>query len=229
DVIQPPYAHMRGAPSTSSGGWVGFPMAIGQGLPGGAIARRFPRAAAPTGIRASLSPAVLATNIQASARLIPGSRPPGWPGVIEEDEVLSILGIGGGLADRLVATVIASWSERIDADDFGTHRAALGAALFGRVTLALRAWLADPNLEVEVEMIGPRQEAQLSRSEDTITITARLPFRWLSDIWARGLAVVLGRFSLALTESSDDRQRVVTASTDLLDFRPVTISLGAAT
>ncbi|MGH9918956.1 MAG: hypothetical protein ACRD6W_08835, partial [Nitrososphaerales archaeon] len=52
DVIQPPYAHMRGTVSTSSGGWTGFaPMAIGQGLPRGGIARRLPRAAASTGIR----------------------------------------------------------------------------------------------------------------------------------------------------------------------------------
>jgi hypothetical protein len=154
-----------------------------------------------------------------------GSRPRRpWPGSALEETTLLLM-LGGGLPDRLVTTILAVWSQRLAAGD---RRAvdevpALTAALYGRVVPCVRAWLGEPDLPVTVDMIDGSEPPGLVGDDDGIR--ARLPFAWLSDIWARGLAVVLGRFSLGLFESGDSRQRVLTVSTDLIDVRPVTISI----
>ncbi|HXW35014.1 MAG TPA: hypothetical protein VEJ87_10590 [Acidimicrobiales bacterium] len=145
------------------------------------------------------------------------------PAQLELEEIYSVLFLGGGLFDRLVATVVAIWANREDSGDATDHRAEMAAALSGRATLALRGWLGDPNQLVEVEMTNPSTSGELLRRDDLII--ARLPFRWLSDVWTRGLSVVLGRFSLGLLEASDHRQRVTTVSPDLADVRPVTVSV----
>jgi hypothetical protein len=150
-----------------------------------------------------------------------------WPGSwTEQDEVLTLLGLRGGIPDRLVATVLATWAERVSVGDdrVATERSALIAALHGRVAVALRTWLSEPDLPITVDMIGPSDPPELFRESEGIR--ARLPFRWLIDVWARGVPVVLGRFTIGLTDSEDKRQRVLTVDTDLRDVRPVTISLG---
>jgi hypothetical protein len=121
--------------------------------------------------------------------------------------------------------VIATWSERLTAGDERCTEAhgALAAALFGRVTVAARTWFGDPGLNVVVEMASPGREAALARGPHGLQIS--LPFQWLSDIWATGLAVVLGRFGLWLIESVDERKRVMTMDRNLDDVRPVTISI----
>jgi hypothetical protein len=142
-----------------------------------------------------------------------------------EDDVVKLLRLGGGLSDRLVATVIAEWSERVSRDDerVAVERAALTVALYGRVTSALRAWLDEPELEITLDMIEPSEPAELTRRSDGVH--ARMPFRWLIDIWARGVSVVLGRFATQLLDQEDERQRVLTVSPDLFDIRPVTIGI----
>jgi len=154
-----------------------------------------------------------------------GSRPMQAGTAVAEDEVVSLLGLSTGLWDRLVATVLATWTARLSAGDerCAAASAALAAALFGRVTATARTWLGDPSLNVVVEMIGPGEQGGVERNLDGIR--ARLPFHWLSDIWAPGLALVLSRFSLWLIESSDERQRVMTVDSNLERNRPVTISV----
>ncbi|MGO9344566.1 MAG: hypothetical protein ACLP6E_18935 [Acidimicrobiales bacterium] len=158
------------------------------------------------------------------ARFAPG--PVGLAGGVDQDELLTLLRLGGGLSDRLVATVIAVWTDRISTEDerVGPERAALTAALFGRVTMALRGWLNEPNLKIDLEMIEPGGSPELMRVRDGLQV--RLPFRWLLDVWERGVSVVLGRFATNLLDSEDERQRVLTVSPDLRDIRPVTISIG---
>ena len=142
------------------------------------------------------------------------------------DELLKLLQSGGGLSDRLEATVLADWSERIASEDerCDAERPSLTVALYGRATMALRAWLNEPDLAITLDMIDPSDQPDLTRGPEGIH--ARLPFRWLIDIWARGVSVVLGRFATQLLDAEDERQRVLTVSSDLRDIRPVTISIG---
>jgi hypothetical protein len=56
-------------------------------------------------------------------------------------------------------------------------------------------------------------------------VHARLPFAWLSDIWVKDLAVVLGRFALCTVESESGRLRLSTVDPHCTDVRPVTVSL----
>ncbi len=143
-----------------------------------------------------------------------------------QDEALALLQLGGGLSDRLLATVLAEWTERISGDDerVAAERAALTVALYGRVTMALRSWLNEPDLAVALDMIDESDSPDLARGPDVVH--ARLPFRWLIDVWARGVSVVLGRFATKLLDAEENRQRVLTVSPDFGDIRPVTISIG---
>jgi hypothetical protein len=121
--------------------------------------------------------------------------------------------------------VIAVWCERIAAADdrCPPARAALAAALFGRATAAVRHWLGTPDGRTTVEMIAPDDEPSVARGHDGIHL--RLPFSWLQDIWTAELPVVLGRFSIALVETSPGRRRVLTVDPALRDVRVVTVSL----
>jgi hypothetical protein len=98
----------------------------------------------------------------------------------------------GALGPRLVATVIAHWDRLLaeDAPEARARHGALVAALFGRVTYALREWSGDAQLELPLEMIHAAQNPRITH--DGIAV----PFRWLLDVWGRGLAVVAGRFTL---------------------------------
>jgi hypothetical protein len=139
--------------------------------------------------------------------------------------LLALFRLGTVLVDRLAATVIATWSERLSAGDerCSEAHAALAAALFGRATVAARTWFGDPGLNAIVEMASPGSEAAVARGPNGLQIS--LPFHWLNDIWATGLAVVLGRFGLWLIESVDERKRVMTIDRNLDDVRPITISI----
>jgi hypothetical protein len=120
-----------------------------------------------------------------------------------DDGLARLIGLGGLLPDRLAATVIAAWAERLrgtagaaaaDAGALAAARAALHAALYGRAVLALRSWTGQRDLPVVLTMIPEDQPPGLARDGDGLA--AELPFGWLSDVWARGLATCLGRFCL---------------------------------
>ena len=72
-----------------------------------------------------------------------------------------------------------------------TARPQLVAALYGRALRTLRAWLGDPQLAIELTMIGPIEERTVIRTAQGVDIS--LPFSWLPDVWMRGLAVTFGR------------------------------------
>ena len=151
----------------------------------------------------------------------PGRGRPGLP----SDDVLDLLALSGVLTQRLVAQVIATWAVRLAADAGGTgpHVPALTAALYGRVVASVRTWLGEAGGKVELEMIGPTASPSLARRNGVVL--ARLPFAWLSDIWVKDLAVVLGRFALGNVESDPGRLRLSTVGPDFTDVRPVTVSL----
>jgi len=109
-----------------------------------------------------------------------------------EAGLIELLGLGLPLQDRLTATVAAAWRDRLRDGQARPERPALHAALYGRATAALRRWTRQPDLAVEVTMIGEDEPPALTRGPDGLA--AELPFGWLVDVWARGLITIWGRF-----------------------------------
>jgi hypothetical protein len=161
--------------------------------------------------------------------------PPDDPG----DGLPMLIGLGGPLPDRLAATVIATWAGRLrgpadagapdagagaaDADELAAARPALHAALYGRAVTALRSWTGQRDLAVALTMIPENQPPRLARDGDGIA--AELPFGWLADVWARGLATCWGRFCLAASpQPSGDGWLLSTVGPELDPPRPVTLS-----
>jgi hypothetical protein len=148
----------------------------------------------------------------------------GRPG-LPPDDVLDLLALSGVLTHRLVAQILAVWAIRVAGDGRGTegHTPALTAALYGRVVASVRTWLGEAGSQVELEMIAPTVSPSMARRNGVVF--ARLPFAWLSDIWVKDLAVVLGRFALGNIESDPSRLRLSTVGPDCTDVRPVTVRL----
>ena len=148
----------------------------------------------------------------------------GHPG-LPSDEVIDLIALGGALTQRLVAEILATWAARLAGDRQGSesHLPALTAALYGRVVVSVRTWLGDDGTQVTLEMIDPTEPSSMARRDGVVL--ARLPFAWLSDIWVKDLAVVLGRFSLGTVGSDSGRLRLSTVDPDCTEVRPVTVSL----
>jgi hypothetical protein len=141
------------------------------------------------------------------------------------DEITKLLALGGALSQRLVAMVIAAWSDRVAAGDEAIegHLPELTAALYGRVTSSVRSWLSDAALEVELEMI-PASESPSIHLEGQL-VTVRLPFLWLSEIWVRDLSVVLNWFALRTISSDQGELQLLAISPNFSEVRPITIRL----
>lgn len=157
------------------------------------------------------------------------SRPGGsWPaeGLTAGDDLLVLLGAGPLLWDRLVATVVATWAERSEAGDerCGPARATLVASLSGRATLALRRWLGDPDVEVDVAMVGPTDPPGVAREGDRVVV--RLPYHWLRDCWSPGLTVLFGRFCLGVAAAGERRHRVLAVGRELGAPETLTVTVG---
>ena len=92
------------------------------------------------------------------------------------DELLEVLRLGGGLSERLIATVAAEWARRIEQPgaDHDWARARLHAGLYGRLVPALRFWLGDPALSVDLTLVGATDPRSLTRQGDTVQVG--LPF-----------------------------------------------------
>jgi hypothetical protein len=157
--------------------------------------------------------------------------PPGPAAGPDPDaDLTTLLALGGGLPDRLLASVIAAWTRRLDEPGqtaAGRSRPRLQAALYGRAAAALQAWLGSPPATVEVEMV-PRIVTPTLSAADGGGLRAELPFAWLGTVWMRGLATVMGRFCLAAVSSPDGRTwTLTTVGPDLGPTRPITIALAA--
>lgn len=149
----------------------------------------------------------------------------GGPGE-EDDGLARLISLGGLLPDRLAATVIATWAERLrapgEADAVSAARPALHAALYGRVVTALRSWTGRRDLAVALTMIPEDQPPRLARDGDGIA--AELPFGWLADVWARGLTTCWDRFCLAAApQPSGDSWLLSTVGPDLDQPHPITL------
>lgn len=164
----------------------------------------------------------------------PGGGAAPWPGapggspVASDDGLAVLLAAGTTIWDRLAATVVAEWAARTIAGDerCGPAGPALAASLSGRAVPVVRRWLGDPQAQVDVEMVGPGELAELVREDERVAV--RLPFRWLRDLWLPGTTELLGRLCLSLVEAGEHRRRVLVAGREPGGHELVTIAVGGA-
>jgi hypothetical protein len=142
-----------------------------------------------------------------------------------DEKLIALLSLGS-LTNRLTAGVASHWAEQLRLDDGGgPAQAALQAALHGRVTAALRAWLGRADLRIDVTMVPESDPAGLAQDGDGLAV--QLPFAWLADVWARGLSMVWGRFALAAVREVPNRVVLSTVGVDLGAPQPMTVELAA--
>jgi hypothetical protein len=134
----------------------------------------------------------------------------------------ALLTLGGGLPDRLVATVAAHWRRQLlaGADDVAGVRAQLSAALYGRVLASLRPWRGSDG-GLDLRMV-PEGAEPVARERDGAA-QLELPFGWIGEVWARGLAIVWGRFCVSARSDDGLRWALATVGPDL--GAPATITL----
>ena len=141
-----------------------------------------------------------------------------------EAELIALLGLGGGVAERLVATVAATWARRLrpGANVVPVAVPQLRSALHARLLATLRGWLGEPRLSLTLELVGEDDPRSLSRAGGRIR--AELPFAWLAEVWARRPAIVDGRFCLAAETGDGDIWELTTVAPDLHTVQRATLS-----
>jgi hypothetical protein len=141
-------------------------------------------------------------------------------GESQGDPLSMLLRLPGALADRLVATVVATWAQRIADHDPRVTAAlpALHAALYGRVLAAVRGWLGGGH-KLDVRLAAT---PAVARGADGV-IGFELPFSWLSDVWARGFTTLAGDFCLTARPGRSGDWTFTTVAPDLGEPRNVTL------
>jgi hypothetical protein len=120
----------------------------------------------------------------------------------DDDDVVQLLALGGGLPERLIAEVAAHWSGRLAAGDVTDGELpSLTAALYGRLAATLDSWLA-PDDSIELTMTDPAESPSFNRHDERLEI--RVPFHWISRVWATGTALTTGRLVLDARIEGDD-------------------------
>jgi hypothetical protein len=144
-----------------------------------------------------------------------------------EEQTLRLLAAGGRLPDRLQATTAAIWTRRLGTGhaQLETARPQLEAALYGRVLRTLRTWLGEPQLTVDLTMVGPEEARRIVRTADGVDVS--LPFSWLPDVWMRGLAVTFGRLCIAAETTDGSSWTLDTLGPDLADVTHLTIAIAS--
>jgi hypothetical protein len=172
------------------------------------------------GSRGMADPLDIATDPRTRRRL-------GAAGRAGEGELIELLTLGGGLPDRLQAHAAATWTRRLRTGHANLPGALpqLHAALYGRVLAALRLWLGDPALAIDLELIDPADARHLQRVDDRITVA--LPFAWLSEAWAPGLTTIFGRLCLAADTADGIHWTLDTVAPDLHDRAQLLITLAS--
>lgn len=94
------------------------------------------------------------------------------------------------------------------------------AALYGRAANAVAGWLGAPPAHVHLG-----EHATLTRTPDGVEAT--LPFAWLVRVWARGLAVMAGRFCLDAATEDGRTFTLTTVAPDLGPPQPMTLTMPA--
>ena len=130
-------------------------------------------------------------------------------------ELLTLLALGGGLPDRLIAEAAATWTDRLKTGHptLEPNHARLHAALYGRLLLTVRQWLTEPELSLQLTLSEALVERPLTRDGDVINAT--LPFGWIENVWSRGLAVIFGRLTLSAQTNDGAEWTLTTLAPDL--------------
>lgn len=158
-----------------------------------------------------------------------GSRPAPAPQISDaaraENDLTTLLRLGGGLQDRLVATVAAAWQERLGQpdDSLARVRPQLHAALHGRALATIRTWLGASGVELQLRMIDEAEQPQLVREHGMVR--AELPFGWLAEVWAKGIATIWGRFCIAASTPDGQSWTLLTVGPDFGAPAPITVQL----
>jgi hypothetical protein len=142
-----------------------------------------------------------------------------------ESELVALLGLGGGLPDRLAATVAVAWKARLRESGRppARSRAQLQAALHGRVFAVMRSWLGASRAESRLVMIGEKGKPRLIPEDGSVRV--ELPFGWLVDVWAQGLATIWGRFCLSASTDDGRSWKLTTVGPDFGPPSVVTLQL----
>jgi hypothetical protein len=142
---------------------------------------------------------------------------------LPEDDLPLLLSLGSGLPQRLTATVIATWAERVEVGDARVAAAApaLDAAVYGRLRATLLPWLGGP-ARIEFTLQPPGAEPALRYDDDVVA--AALPFAWLREVWANGLPVILDRFCLRAEQTTGRTWSLTTVARDLAEPQLLTVT-----
>jgi hypothetical protein len=169
--------------------------------------------------------AVTGTNVATAGSTRPGGVTGLHPaGKTYEDDLALLVGLGHELTLRFVATVTGVLLEGLEGTDRRSTRPALEASLLGRVSCALRAWLALPDLEVDLEMTGRGEQPGLAWDGDG-PVQVTLPPEWVMKVWGRDLTVIAGRFSIGVLDSTATRTTLLTVGSDLGKPRRLVVEL----
>jgi hypothetical protein len=155
------------------------------------VGRPVPAAAYPPGVVLS---AAYASTIRVSGTVYQRG------GETRVDPLVRLFALNRAIAHRLATSVIGVWTERLEGGETAADAAALRVALTGRAQAALAEWASRPADDVEVVMLPPGSTPTVHTGD---RLEIGLPFSWLADVWAPGLSQLLGRFTLAATESAD--------------------------
>jgi hypothetical protein len=138
----------------------------------------------------------------------------------DPEDPAPLLSLGGGLPARLTAAVSYHWRDRVNEREPERY-----AALYGRLLAALRAWLSDPRLSLELDLLTDETQPR-SIIRDADTVHAALAFAWLSDVWARDMTAIAGCFTLAAAPPRDGSPwRLTTITPELTDMPTIDLTL----
>jgi hypothetical protein len=99
----------------------------------------------------------------------------------------------------------------------------LQAALYGRVLATMRG-LTHQRDPLDLVMVGASAPRSITAHDGRIR--CELPFSWLGDVWAMGLATVLGHVCLAVETADADPRRLLVSGPDLRGTRTMIIHIG---
>lgn len=154
---------------------------------------------------------------------------PGGPIVDEtpsgtDRQLRMLMRLDRGIPDRLAATVISAWAQRVEADDdrVAAARPQLKAALYGRLATTLRMWLGHP-ARLNLTMVEPETVPTALVSKDAVHVT--VGFTWLRDVWMKGFATMFGRLCLRATVVEEGHWELLTVAADGSAPRMMTVEL----
>ena len=147
---------------------------------------------------------------------------------VSEVTVEQLANLSGGLTDRLVATIVAAWAERIDAGDERVAAALpkLRAALYGRVVATARSVTPQPGT-VDLVMVDSRARRAITAHGGLSRV--ELPFSWLSEVWVKDFATIVGHLCLSVEKTDFNHWQLRVADHTLQGQRSMTLDLADST